>query len=825
MPADPSQQPGALQGDTPDSSLMGTHVGLNVNASGAEGGEIFQTLSELESRLSGLKKLHEQHTRREAAIVQREQDLARREAEQRVKNDTLERQRAEVSGAWKELRREQGELQLERSQLAELVTQSDRRAGEAGERLARAAEAETAIVAKLKSAEEREAASLERERTASESAARVQAAEAALREREARVGESERRAAEVEAQFAENQRRAEELRVEGERASAARAEAEAIRAELEASRRAESEAQRLHDERRAELERELASRQDELYRQGEELRRERANVEEQSRALAAKAADFETSAIHAGRIEELELQLGEAVNARTARERELSVVQGESESLRRELEGSKNELELARSAAEDVRRSVGASTGKLEAELEEARERAEKSEDALREVLTRSESSLSALKAEVERLRAQAGERDAEIRTLREEAGAASSGAAALGELEARASTLEGELEAARAQNAELLERQRVLEQAATSKPATATPEEISKRDQAIVLLKQRFDEARTLNQELQTRVERAERAERAAADAGPGTGGGAGVPPLRRERLRRYKALLQSQARKIVTAQNALQKRHTDAELVLAQRQKIASAAAELSRVEKRINSGRARNGAAALMLYCTATLAVLAVLSWGVSRQIWPGTYAVRAVVQAEAGGRMPTPEELKAWQEYHEQLVKDPRLVELAAERMNRRGIEDLGNAPALHARLNKDLYTQSSGQGSLTVELRGEGASKTAIELDTYITALKTVADTSREQRSTPLTTVIAQAATPDPSPMKSDHLTKAAMLLAGGAAGVGLFGVAVWSRLARSKRKFEQAQAVEAALDEVDWATLEKTIVKSGKERR
>lgn len=818
MPADPSQQPGALQGDTPDSSLMGTHVGLNVSAGGAEGGEIFQTLSELESRLSGLKKLHEQHTRREAAIVQREQDLARREAEQRVKNDTLERQRAEVSGAWKELRREQGELQLERSQLAELVAQSDRRAGEASERLARAAEAEAAIVVKLKAAEDREAASLERERTASESAARVQAAEAALREREARVEEGERRAAEVEAQFAENQRRAEELRTQGELAAAARVEAEALRTELEASRRAESEAQREHEQRRAELERELESRQDELRRQGEELRRERANVEEQSRALAAKAADFETSAIHAGRIEELELQLGEAVNARTAREQELSTVQGELASLRRELEGANNELERARSAAEDIRRSAGASTGKLEAELEEARERAAKSEDALREVLTRSESSLSALKAEVERLRAQAGERDAEIATLREQASAASTNTAALNELEARASTLEGELEAARAQNAELLERQRVLEQAAANKPAAATPEEIAKRDQAIVLLKQRFDEARALNQDLQARLEQAER-------AGAGQATGVGVPPLRRERLRRYKALLQSQARKIVTAQNALQKRHADAELVLAQRQKIASAAAELSRVEKRINSGRARTGAAALTLYCTATLAVLAVLSWGVARQIWPGTYAVRAVVQAEAGGRKPTPEELKAWQEYHEQLVKDPRLVELAAERMNRRGIEDLGTAPALHARLNKDLYTQSSGQGSLTVELRGEGASKTAIELDTYITALKTVADTTREQRSTPLTTVIAQAATPDPSPMKSDHLTKAAMLLAGGAAGVGLFGVAVWSRLARSKRKFEQAEAVEAALDEVDWATLEKTIVKSGKERR
>jgi hypothetical protein len=288
----------------------------------------------------------------------------------------------------------------------------------------------------------------------------------------------------------------------------------------------------------------------------------------------------------------------------------------------------------------------------------------------------------------------------------------------------------------------------------------------------------------------------------------------------LRRERLRRYKSLLQSQTRKIGQAQAALQKRHAECEQVLAQRAKLAAAMSDLTRRERSIVASRARAGAAMAVMCIVVTLGVLSALSYAVAQHLWPGVYIARAELQADAFGREPSPDEIESWQKYHQDLVMNPQLIEAAADRMNKRGLTAIGGASALRQRLAKDLFVQSPEPGQLTLELRGQGADRTRLLLDTFVTALKSVSDMTREQRAENLGCAIASAAQTDPTPLTAEHLPYAGAMLAGSAVAAGLLGVVVWGRLVRTKKSFEHASAVEAALEEVDWATLEQTIRKS-----
>ncbi|MBY0261347.1 MAG: hypothetical protein K2Q20_03340, partial [Phycisphaerales bacterium] len=154
-----------------------------------------------------------------------------------------------------------------------------------------------------------------------------------------------------------------------------------------------------------------------------------------------------------------------------------------------------------------------------------------------------------------------------------------------------------------------------------------------------------------------------------------------------------------------------------------------------------------------------------------------------------------------------------------------RMGRRGLDQLATPVDLKARLDKDLYVQSAKPGNLTIELRGEGAEKSAMVLDTLITGYKSVSDQMRAERSNDIGVVIAQAATPGTEPLMDKRLEKAASVFAGGLLAVGLAGLIIWSRLVRAKRQFEQAQAVEAALSEVEWTQLEASIKKPDRAKK
>ena len=145
------------------------------------------------------------------------------------------------------------------------------------------------------------------------------------------------------------------------------------------------------------------------------------------------------------------------------------------------------------------------------------------------------------------------------------------------------------------------------------------------------------------------------------------------------------------------------------------------------------------------------------------------------------------------------------------------MARRGIARLGSVGDL--RPKRGPVRAVGRAGELTIELREAGDERAKLVLDTYVTAIKSAADAARDGRAEDLGTLIAEPAAVLGAPINDQRLRNAGMLLGGGCTAALLAGLLVWSRMAGAKRKFDESQAVQAALEEVEWSALEATLKK------
>lgn len=723
----------------------GTQRATPAGGAGSDAG-VLSLIADLETRLAGLKQMHEQGAMRQAELDGREASLARREAQVLQSVEALEKRQSEIeqlaaaaASRHEQVQQSLAALDQRREELERAAREAENARAENQRRAEQAAQAEHAAAERLREAERTEAgiaearAEIERlreeiAREREESRRELDALESALAQREAQTAEAARLLDQHRAELATAR---ENLALAQQRLAdeSARFRAEAARLDQESRERAEA---------LRELEDRLNERMAELKDEADRVEREKVMVAEQARTLAGGAggADEHASAIHSGRAEQVQVQLGEA-NARNAG------LQTELAQVKEDLANALEQLAQAQSALGQARRVSP---------------------------------------EEIDR-------RDREAQCLREE----------IEQLRSASDLLRLRIEQS---------------EAAAASTHSADEQEISRREQAIIKLKEKLEAA---NREIARLRER-----------GAGAMAENGAPafsPLRRERLRRYKSLLQAQARKIIQAQAALQKRHGECEQVLAQRAKIQAAWADVQARERRAAASKARGSAAIVVLCATLTIAALAALSWAVAEKLWPGTYVARATLRADAHGRAAAPHELQSWQAYHEDLVRNPQLLEIAAERMARRGIARLGTVGDLRTKLDKDLYVQSAGAGELTIELRETGDDRAKLVLDTYVTAIKSAADAARDGRAEDLGTLIAEPATVLGAPINDQRLRNAGMLLGGGCTAALLAGLLIWSRMAGAKRKFDESQAVQAALEEVEWSALEAAMKKGAESGR
>ncbi|HYE02123.1 MAG TPA: hypothetical protein VD963_02690 [Phycisphaerales bacterium] len=600
------------------------------------------------------------------------------------------------------------------------------------------------------------------------------------------------------------------------------------RAEL-AAERARAEAQRRElDARRAELEHERARRLD-LFRETEQelAARERA-LGERAAEIAHAAKELADGRAVLGerqaRFETHRAGLEAASTALAERERQLQGRRAELDSLaeaiaEREAEVGVRREQNERAAAELARREAGLEARAAELRATESRlaerERACRSDaDQRVEQATRQ---LEARLAEAERV-AQDVRADRDSRAL-----ACQRFEATVRELEARLAADAGRRAGLEANIAGLTRHVERLEAEAAGREAASTgsAQEIEKRDLAIGVLKERLEAARRERDQAGAALEaaRAEagRLAQELATTGPRAeqaGSPAPAPSARvlrrQQRLALCTNLLRERTRKVMAAKQAVEKRQAECELLLAQRPKLVAAMEGVRAVERGLAARAARRGAAVLVACACVGLAVLAGLCWAVAGQAFPGVYAARGIVAADTGGRTLTEADLAAWDQFHQQIVRDPQFHAMAAERFAQRGLAHLASPAAVGARVLDALYVDAPAPGQVSYELRGTGSAGTARELDTLLTALVAHANATRGARADGAATAIAQAATCDAEPLRDRRLVAAAGMTGASALGMGLLGLVAWGRMARGAARYEQTRRVGAMLAEVQW---------------
>ena len=264
-----------------------------------------------------------------------------------------------------------------------------------------------------------------------------------------------------------------------------------------------------------------------------------------------------------------------------------------------------------------------------------------------------------------------------------------------------------------------------------------------------------------------------------------------------RKDRLGRIRRVLRDRAAKLQRYEAVLEDRAKEADKILAQRREVSRAAAVVAEREKKLEAVQARNKTMTASFFVAAAIGILGVLSFAVADHVAPATYAASVTIEADGRGRELSADELDEWQRYMNGLLMDPGLLEIAADRMNKRGLESLSRAGALRERLDADLTTSSGTTGSVKLELVGEGSGSTSRTLETYVVSLIAQSNATKKQRAGGTGSKLVGEVVIDGEPLQDDRLVYTGAFT-GGATLVGfLIGVVSYGRLKAQHKRFEQ----------------------------
>lgn len=278
----------------------------------------------------------------------------------------------------------------------------------------------------------------------------------------------------------------------------------------------------------------------------------------------------------------------------------------------------------------------------------------------------------------------------------------------------------------------------------------------------------------------------------------------------LRRTRLKRVRTLVEEESKKFRLISEGLANRLKQCDQILAQRIELVQAREALEVSRRRIDRGIARSRTAVTMLCAVAAGILVLFGAWIVAGSIRPGTFVANATLVADGQGRDLTAADRASWQTYHEQLLADPRFHEMGAERMLRRGIVSLGTPGAYADMMNRELNGISGADGELILELRGQGADRTARVLDTVATALTSYANAAAQRRSDGAATVIKEPAKAGPHAIDNQRETLTGQIWAGATALLVVLSVMVWKRMLSHKTAFESLNRADDLLDAGRW---------------
>ena len=590
-------------------------------------------------------------------------------------------------------------------------------------------------------------------------------------------------------------------------------EQEAMQAE-QAATEAREAAERVREERvqLEELERGLEAREqavnDAKEEADEQLRAELAEAErisnERHAAIAARTADVERlSAELAGarqRVEELESATHQLAERSSSAENETQSLRERAERAEQEARSLSEQMQRLGEEAEGVRAGLSemeSARQEAQARAEEAERLASERESALAELQGRAETGdgeRAQLQSAIGSLTHERDEARAALESIRQDAAAggqqADEIAVRLAEAEATIERMQSEMESAANASAALAERARSAEET-----ASAAEEKYAKLER----------KAREIAGSLERRTERLRAAEQkvAALEAAGAEGDGSAGPVVadesntrRRQRLLTQRDLLRGESGKIRRAAEALRQKFAEADRVLAQRAELRTAARAVVEAQKKLQRDRATTRAVWNIAGVAIACAAIGALSFSLVKQVVPGKYAAVATFAAESRGGEATPDELAGWREYHEQLIEDPRFIQAAAQRMQRRGLAELGDTAVLRAKMQRRLDLQPASEDTFQVQWTGEGSARTERELDTLLTVVLGEANAT-------------ESASAGSEPIDRTQLMAGLVVFGVLATGCVFAGALLWRRMTKARDDFERELRVVAALGDIE----------------
>ncbi len=277
-----------------------------------------------------------------------------------------------------------------------------------------------------------------------------------------------------------------------------------------------------------------------------------------------------------------------------------------------------------------------------------------------------------------------------------------------------------------------------------------------------------------------------------------------------RRDRLAKMRKILAGDAEKIRLATEALRTRYDQCEQVLSKRAELAQAYEEIAAAQRKYQNREVRSGVFLGLIGMAAITLVLAATSWFVSGRIAPGVYAAKVTMAAAGGDTKLTEAQMQQWETYITALTSDPRFLEVAADRMKRRGITEFGVPGDLAAEMQNALDVASAMPGTIVMEYRGVGAQRAERVLDTFAVALSSAANNARARRADSSLTIIEDPAKAGADPLDTRRIEMAGMIFGGSMVLTLIFGGVLWKRLSAAKAQFERESSVEALFDESQW---------------
>lgn len=759
---------------------------------------LVQRAVELDARARELEQRHEQIASEQKVLAESAESIgAERRALESAKaafsaeQSQLEVLRNELEGQRREVAAQRDSLQQDRVALGQLVEQHEAREREL-KALQQSLDERSAQVGR----ELEQARGREREISAKLDAANGQLA--ALRTE----------LADVQAEVA--------LMAEAREASEARAQS--LEQQLEATRTIADQAiengvglTRAHERATAELKAQLGVLGDRLKetntRLAEAQKSEQAARQELERVkLATKRRDSDADA--------LTIELASVRRSLTER-------QDEVEALKAELTAREAEIAQVRARLEEAGRASSADVAvhaERIAELSRQLADANAERDRTQETCARLEAQLRGVTQEMERQKADAsGAREAETAEVRDLSERLEQAQAELERVGGEAERLRDELVSARAQAEDATAKCRSLEQDCHGFHA-----EVRTLKEAVTARETAIEKLYAQCEELERRCEALQSEERAGELAAQSVGLGQGISAApadertlrRRARLRRARVLVKDQSQKVRLASEALRARFEQCDQVLAMRGEVIEIKKTVVEAQRRLQKQRAGSRVAAIVCYGLFSLLLLCGLGYGIAQQVAPGVFAARATLKADGAGRELSTDEKTEWTKYHEKLFSDPQLMEEAAGRMKRRGIETLATPAELTSFLASSLTHESPEPGTINVELRAPGSERAVRVLETFLTAMSSQSNATRNTRVDGAVTTLAAPPTAGSAPIDNQRLVYAGVIAGGGFvltfAGAG----ALWVRLANARQKFEGEARVDAVLESAAWSPPE-----------